>query len=72
MTNPDLLQRTDDDGIAIVMSNAPESINALSEVMLEALSAQFDRIAEDRSVKVVILRSASKHFCAGHNLKTLG
>jgi enoyl-CoA hydratase/carnithine racemase len=47
MTNTDLVQRTDDDGTAIVMLNAPESINALSEAMLEALSPEFDRIAED-------------------------
>lgn len=71
MTNSDLLQRSDDDGIAVVTLNAPESINALSEAMLNAMSAEFDRIAEDRSVKVVILRSAGKHFCAGHNLKEM-
>jgi enoyl-CoA hydratase/carnithine racemase len=38
MTNSDLVGRTDHDGVAVVMLNAPESINALSEAMLEALS----------------------------------
>jgi len=71
MNSPDLLQRTDDDGIAIVMLNAPETINALSEAMLDALSNEFDRIADDRSIHAVILRSAGKHFCAGHNLKEM-
>ncbi len=46
MGTHELLQRTDDDGIAIVTLDAPESINALSEAMLEALSNEFDRIAE--------------------------
>jgi len=67
----DLLTRTDEDGVAILMLNAPKSINALSEGMLGALSAALDRIAEDRSVKAVILRSAGDHFCAGHNLKEM-
>lgn len=71
MSTPHLLQRTDDDGIAIVMLSAPETINALSEAMLDELSDEFDRIAEDRSINAVILRSAGKHFCAGHNLKEM-
>ncbi len=66
-----LLKRTDDDGVAILTLNAPRSINALSEAMLAALSDAFDEIAEDRSVKAVILRSAGDHFCAGHNLKEM-
>jgi enoyl-CoA hydratase/carnithine racemase len=71
MTNFDLLLRTDDDGVAILTLNEPGSINALSEAMIEALSREFDRIADDRSVKAVILRSAGEHFCAGHNLKEM-
>ncbi len=71
MTKPGILLRHDDDGVTILTLNAPDTVNALSEAMLEALSAEFDRIAEDRSVKAVILRSAGKHFCAGHNLKEM-
>ncbi len=71
MSNNDLLIREDDDGICILTLNAPKSINALSEEMLTALSRSFDDIAEDRSVKAVILRSAGDHFCAGHNLKEM-
>lgn len=71
MSNPDRLKRTDHDGVAILTMNEPKSINALSEEMLAALLDAFDQIAEDRSVKVVILRSAGDHFCAGHNLKEM-
>lgn len=67
----ELLKRTDHDGVAILTLNAPKSINALSEAMLGALSEALDRIAEDRTVKAVILRSAGDHFCAGHNLKEM-
>ena len=71
MKNDDLLLRSDTDSVAVLTLNAPKSINALSEKMLRALSDTFDQIAEDRSVKAVILRSSGNHFCAGHNLKEM-
>lgn len=67
----ELVKRSDDDGVAIITLNQPKSINALSEAMLAALSDRLDEIAQDRSVKAVILRSAGDHFCAGHNLKEM-
>lgn len=70
-TDQDLILRTDVDGVAVLTLNAPKSINALSEAMLQALSDTFDNIEEDRSVKAVILRSGGNHFCAGHNLKEM-
>lgn len=65
------LLRADRDGIAVLTLNAPRSLNALSEAMLTALSGALDEIAEDRTVKAVILRSGGTHFCAGHNLKEM-
>lgn len=65
------LLREDDNGVTILTLNTPESINALSETMLERLSQILDAIAKDQSVKAVIIRSAGKHFCAGHNLKEM-
>ncbi|SDF91572.1 Enoyl-CoA hydratase/carnithine racemase [Limimonas halophila] len=67
----DLVRRTDDNGVAVLTLNQPKSINALSEAMLAALSETFDEIAQDSSVKAVILRSAGDHFCAGHDLKEM-
>lgn len=58
-------------GVATVTLNRPQSINALSEEMLSALQAVWDQLAEDRTVKAVVLRSAGEHFCAGHNLKEM-
>lgn len=68
---PSPLLRTDEDGITILTLNASRQMNVLSERMLSALSASLDEIAEDRSVKAVILRSAGDQFCAGHNLKEM-
>ena len=71
MASTDLLMRSDEDGVAQLTLNAPQTINALSEAMLAALSEELDQIAADHSVKAVILRSAGAHFCAGHNLKEM-
>ena len=70
-TTPLPLLRADQDGVAVLTLNTPRTMNVLSEAMLAALSEALDQIAEDRSVKAVILRSAGDHFCAGHNLKEM-
>lgn len=59
------------EGIATVTLNNPRAMNVLSEDMLAALQETWDEIALDRSIKVVILRGAGDHFCAGHNLKEM-
>lgn len=66
---PVLLDRSD--GIAAITLNRPKTLNALSEEMLTALQSTLDLIAQDRSIKAVILRGQSAHFCAGHNLKEM-
>lgn len=63
--------RSDHDGVTRLTLNQPKTINALSEAMLEALIVALDEIAEDRSVKAVVLATAGDHFCAGHNLKEM-
>jgi enoyl-CoA hydratase/carnithine racemase len=39
--------------------------------MLAALQLEFDAIAEDESVRVVVLAAEGKAFCAGHDLKEM-
>ena len=71
MTQDPLVLRQDTAGVSILTLNAPRSINALSEDMLDALSAALDAIKADTTVKAVVIRSAGAHFCAGHNLKEM-
>lgn len=59
------------DGVATLTLNNPEALNALSEAVMGALHKALDEIAKDNEVKVVILRGAGNHFCAGHNLKEM-
>jgi len=63
--------RTDDDGVTTLTLNRPGELNALSEGMLAALQEELDAIADDRSVRVVVLAASGRAFCAGHNLKQM-
>ena len=70
MTDQQLLHRRTD-GIAILTLNNPDRRNALSSVMLAELKAALDRIKEDSTVRVVILRSQGPVFSSGHDLREL-
>lgn len=66
-----LLVRADEAGIARLTMNRPAQRNALSRDLMDAMQAEFARIAEDRAVRVVVLTGAGPGFCAGHDLKEL-
>ena len=66
-----VLLREDRDGIAWLTMNRPQQMNLLTSAMLEALQQAFDAIAQDDSVRVVVLAGAGKGFCAGHDLKEI-
>ena len=48
--------------------NNPSKINALSKLMISELIHALEIIAADETIKVLIIRAAGKHFCAGHFL----
>jgi len=66
-----VLLRSDTGGVAILALNRPEARNALSEALIDALSAELDRIAEDRTVRAVVLTGRGPAFSAGHDLKQM-
>jgi len=67
-----IVSRSQDERGAVTLTlDRPQSFNALSEAMLVALQREFDAIAEDKSVRVVVLAAAGKAFCAGHDLKEM-
>ncbi len=67
----EILLRSDNNAIATLTLNRPKALNALSEEMLAALQSELDTIAEDRSIRVIVLKGAGKVFCAGHDLKQM-
>ena len=54
--------------VCTVTLNNPSKINALSKNMVAELIHAFSALSADEAVKVVILKAAGKHFCAGHFL----
>ena len=66
-----LLQTNDEHGVVTLTMNRPSNFNALSEEMLGAMQQALDVIAQDESVRVVVLAAAGKAFCPGHNLKEM-
>jgi enoyl-CoA hydratase/carnithine racemase len=68
---PVVLRSQDTRGVVTLTLNRPEAFNALSEGMLAALRRDFDVIAKDESVRVVVLAAEGKAFCAGHDLKEM-
>ena len=68
---PVVLRSQDARGVITLTLNRPQAFNALSEAMLAALQLEFDAIAQDESVRVVVLAAEGKAFCAGHDLKEM-
>ncbi|WP_027960556.1 enoyl-CoA hydratase [Halomonas halodenitrificans] len=63
--------RHDIGGLATLTLNRPGSFNALSEEMLEALGGELERLADDGSVRCVVIAAEGRAFCAGHDLKQM-
>lgn len=66
-----ILQRRDTNAVAYLTMNAPERLNALSDEMLTALQSEFDALAQDRTIRAVVLSGQGKAFCAGHDLRQM-
>lgn len=66
-----ILLRSDAGEVVTLTLNRPAQFNALSMEMLDALQAALDAIADDRSVRVVIIAANGKAFCTGHDLKEM-
>ena len=69
-TQPDdILLRTDTDGVATLTLNRPSARNALSTGLMAGLQTEIDAIAQDISVRVVVIAANGPAFCAGHDLR---
>lgn len=66
-----LVLRDDQAGICTLTLNRPDKFNALSAAMIEALTQHLDAIADDSSVRVVVIKANGRAFCVGHDLKEM-
>jgi enoyl-CoA hydratase/carnithine racemase len=67
-----LVLRDDQAGIATLTLNRSSKFNALSSNLMAELERVLSQIADDTSIRVVVLAAHGKAFCAGHDLKELG
>ena len=58
-------------GVVTLTLNQPKQFNALSVEVLSAMQAELDNIAQDDTIRVVVIQATGKAFCAGHNLKQM-
>jgi enoyl-CoA hydratase/carnithine racemase len=58
-------------GALTLTLNRGERFNPLSSEMIAAIAAELRAIADDPTVRVVILAAGGRGFCAGHDLKEM-
>jgi 2-(1,2-epoxy-1,2-dihydrophenyl)acetyl-CoA isomerase len=56
------------DGITELTLNRPERLNAMTWPMIEELLAALRTAADDRSVRVVVIKGAGRAFCSGDDI----
>src|SRR5882724_4428320 len=59
-------------GVALLVLNRPERMNALNNELTTALYGALERIAQDDSIRAVVLTGAGRAFCAGGDLAVIG
>ncbi|HWC16450.1 MAG TPA: enoyl-CoA hydratase [Terriglobales bacterium] len=62
---------TVENGAVTLTLNRAQRFNPLSSQMIAAIQAELDAVANDPSIRVVILAAGGKGFCAGHDLKEM-
>src|SRR6059058_2543834 len=67
-----VLHEAKHDGVAVLIMNRPDRLNALNNELTTALNDALGRIAADESVRVVVLTGAGRAFCAGGDLALIG
>ena len=55
-----------------IVLNRPEVLNTANRELIAELAAATSEAAEDRAARVVLLRGAGTHFCAGGDITMFG
>lgn len=60
------------EGVATLVMNRPERLNALNNELASALNDALARLAGDDTIRVVVITGAGRAFCAGGDLAAIG
>src|SRR5882762_2538895 len=68
-SNEPVLLRRDEGRVAILTLNRPHAMNALSGELIDALQVEFDRLAQDKDIRCVVIEAKGRAFSTGHDLR---
>jgi enoyl-CoA hydratase len=68
---PILRETHRDLAVAVLTLNRPKALNALSDVLMDALDAALTEIEADEAVRCVVLRGAGRAFAAGADVSAM-
>jgi len=60
------------EGIAVLVMNRPDRLNVLNNDLSVALNETLGRVAQDETVRVVVITGGGRAFCAGGDLGAIG
>jgi enoyl-CoA hydratase/carnithine racemase len=60
------------DGVATLMLNCPDTLNAMSRAMMHALDTQIEVVASRAGLRVVLVVGSGRAFSAGGDLREFG
>lgn len=60
-----------EDGIATLVLNRPEKLNAIDEDVREGLMSALDSVERDREIRVAVITGAGRGFCAGGDVEKM-
>ena len=58
-------------GVALITLNLPQLRNAMTAELTSAWTAAMDKVADDRSLRAVVVTGAGSAFCSGADLSWL-
>ena len=59
---------THEEGVLRITLNRPYKKNAMNTQMVNELISVLDQLKQDRSIRIIVLRGAEGHFCAGGDI----
>jgi enoyl-CoA hydratase/carnithine racemase len=68
---PEILVHYPEVGVALVLLNRPDAINALSLSLQPQLAGAFTTLTNDAAVRVIVLSGSDKVFAAGGDIRSL-
>ena len=70
-SEPVLLRHDNKEGVVTLTLNRPGQFNSLSDELLDGLQNELDALAQQPSVRVIVVAANGRAYCAGHDLKQM-